>query len=50
MSGIYKGRAGGAPIVTVTASVPYTPVLRSFGFRGVGLNLNATQQAAVMGI
>lgn len=50
MSGIYRGRASGAPIVTVSATVPYTPVLRSFGFRGTGLNLNASQQAAVMGI
>jgi hypothetical protein len=50
MSGIYRGRTSGAPIVTVSATVPYTPVLRSFGFRGTGLNLNATQQAAVMGI
>jgi Flp pilus assembly protein TadG len=50
LSGIYRGRTSGAPIVTVSAAVPYTPVLRSFGFRGTGLNLNATQQAAVMGI
>jgi Flp pilus assembly protein TadG len=50
MSGIYKGRTSGAPIVTVSATVPYTPVLRSFGFRGVGLNLNASQEAAVMGL
>lgn len=50
MSGIYNGRASGAPIVTVSATVPYTPVLKSFGFRGTGLNLNASQQAAVMGI
>jgi len=50
MTGIYRGRTSGAPIVTVSATVPYTPVLRSFGFRGVGLNLNAKQEAAVMGI
>lgn len=50
MRGIYQGRTSGAPIVTVNATVPYTPVLRSFGFSGVGLNLNASQQAAVMGI
>ena len=50
LSGIYKGRASGAPIVTVSATVPYTPVLRSFGFSGIGLNLNASQQAAVMGL
>lgn len=50
LSGIYKGRASGAPIVIVNATVPYTPVLGSLGFSGIGLNLNATQQAAVMGI
>jgi hypothetical protein len=37
--------------VTVTASVPYTPVIGApLGFSGVGINLNASQQAAVMGI
>lgn len=50
LSGIYRGAASGAPVVTVSASVPYTPVLASYGFRGVGLNLNANQQAAVMGL
>ena len=30
MSGIYRGRASGAPIVTVSATVPYTPVLQQF--------------------
>ncbi|MEO6248349.1 MAG: TadE/TadG family type IV pilus assembly protein [Sphingomicrobium sp.] len=50
LSGIYRGSADGAPVVTVSASVPYTPVLASYGFRGVGFNLNATQQAAVMGL
>lgn len=53
MLGIYRSSAGasvGAPIVTVSASVLYQPVLASFGFRGVGYNLNARQQAAVMGL
>jgi Flp pilus assembly protein TadG len=50
MTGIYKGRSSGAPTVTVSATVPYTPVLHSFGFSGIGMNLNASQQAAVMGI
>ena len=56
LAGIYKGNSNssgtliGAPIVTVNATVPYTPVLRSFGFSGIGFNLNASQQAAVMGI
>lgn len=51
LSGIYRGRASGAPIITVSASVPYTPLIgAAFGFSGVGFNLNASQQAAVMGI
>jgi Flp pilus assembly protein TadG len=50
MSGIYKGRASGAPRVTVTATVPYTPLLASLGFNSASLSLNATEQAAVMGI
>ncbi|HET9354223.1 MAG TPA: TadE family protein [Sphingomicrobium sp.] len=54
MTGIYRGRTGGtagAPVVTVTASVDYDPVIgAAFGFSGVGLKLNASQQAAVMGI
>ena len=50
LSGIYRGSASGAPIVKVSASVLYTPVLASYGFRGVGLSLNASQQASVMGL
>ncbi|MCL6698910.1 pilus assembly protein [Sphingomonas sp. NSE70-1] len=53
MSGIYQGRTGGtagAPVVTVTASIDYNPVIGAFGFTGAGLKLNARQQAAVMGI
>lgn len=54
MTGIYRGRTGGtagAPVVTVNAVVDYEPVIgAAFGFSGVGLKLNASQQAAVMGI
>lgn len=50
LSGIYAGMATGAPIVTVSATVPYVPILASYGFRGTGYNLNAKQQALVMGI
>ena len=51
MTGIYRGRASGAPIVTVTAQVDYVPVIAApFGFSGLGLKLNASQQSAVMGI
>ena len=51
MTGIYRGKATGAPIVTVTATVPYRPIARTlFGFSGVGVTLNATQKAAVTGL
>lgn len=51
MVGIYTGRSTGAPVVTVTATVDYAPVIgAAFGFSGVGLNLNASEQAAVMGL
>lgn len=43
------GNSIGAPIVQVSASVPYTPVIHAFGFSGLNLTLNASQQAAVMG-
>jgi len=51
MTGIYQGRASGAPVITVSASVGYVPIIGvPFGFSGVAINLNASQQAAVMGI
>lgn len=51
MTGIYRGKAGGAPVVTVTARMPYIPIIGTlFGFSGVGFHLHASQQAAVMGL
>lgn len=50
MTGIYRGRATGAPRVTVEATVPYTPLVAALGFNSASLSLNATEQAAVMGI
>ena len=50
MTGIYTGRADGAQIVTVSATVAYRPVVSAFGFTGIGLNLNAASQAAVAGM
>lgn len=60
MLGIYRSRFGAtcngaaangcAQIVTVAAQVNYLPVLRVFGFSGIGVHLNATSQAAVTGI
>lgn len=55
MGGLYNavtdssGSSIGAPVVTVSATVPYRPVLNSFGFTGSGLNLKASEQAAVTG-
>lgn len=48
-TGIYKDLIGGAPVVTVTVSVPY---LTLFGGTGgaLGLNLKGSAQTAVMGI
>ncbi|HEU0311065.1 MAG TPA: TadE family protein [Sphingomicrobium sp.] len=51
MEGIYRGAANGAPIILVSASVSYTPVIgTAFGFSGVGFNIVATEEAAVMGL
>ena len=49
-TGIYRGSANGAPVVRVTASVPYTPLLGSIGFSTTGLTLNARSEAAVAGV
>jgi hypothetical protein len=43
------GRTNGAQIVTVTAAVTYLPILGVIGFKGFGIQLNASSQAAVMG-
>jgi Flp pilus assembly protein TadG len=52
--GIYQGNSVGTsnagPVVIVSATLPYRPLLASFGFTGSGFFLRATQQAAVMGI
>jgi Flp pilus assembly protein TadG len=60
MLGIYRSRFSGtcagstsngcAQTVTVQAEVDYRSVLGSLGFRGVGMHLNASSQAAVTGI
>lgn len=50
MLGIYRDRANGAQIVTVTAAVEYRPILEAFGFSGLGMQLNASSQAAVAGV
>jgi hypothetical protein len=46
LGGIYTANAGQVPVITVTASVPYTSMV---GLRS-GLSLNASQQSTVYGI
>jgi Flp pilus assembly protein TadG len=48
--GIYNGKTGGAPVVTVSASVPYSSLLGTVGLANPGLTLNADAQATVNGI
>ena len=47
--GIYTDFPKGAPVVTITAQVPYTTLFGLLGLGAATLNLNASQQAAVMG-
>lgn len=55
LSGIYagikdgSGTVVGAPVIKVDASIPYQPIIHAFGFSGLNLTINASQQAAVMG-
>jgi hypothetical protein len=57
LSGIYSGNKNssgtliGAPIVTVSASINYQPLVGVvFGFSGRGIKLNGAVQSAVMGV
>lgn len=47
--GIYTSRAQ-VPVVRVSASVPYTPIVGSIGFNTSNLSLNARSEATVFGI
>ena len=51
-SGIYVATNSpiGTPVVTVTASVPYTTVLQQLGLANLTLTMTAQSQAAVTGI
>lgn len=48
--GVYRGQASGAPVVTVSAVVPYSSLFNSLGFSSSSLSLQARAQASVMGI
>lgn len=47
--GIYTDFPNGAPVVTVSAAVPYTTLFGLLGIGAATLTLNASQQAAVVG-
>lgn len=49
-TGIYNGLAGGARRVTVAAAVPYTGLFGIVGINSTAFSLNASSQAAVMGL
>jgi len=49
-TGIYTGMSTGAPVVTVSAAVPYHSLFGAVGFNATSLTLRARSQAPVMGI
>jgi hypothetical protein len=49
-TGIYVTAPGGTPVVTVSATVPYTLLLGQLGLGNMTLTLNAQSEAAVTGI
>lgn len=49
LDGIYSGNPGGAPVVIVDASLPHNSIFAAVGIP-LSLTLNASQEAAVMGI
>ncbi|MGZ2411052.1 Flp pilus assembly protein TadG [Sphingomonas sp. F9_3S_D5_B_2] len=51
MTGLYSGSpTGKVPVVTVTAQLPYNPVVGNFGFHAAGYSLYSSEQVAVTGI
>lgn len=48
-AGIYSDFPDGAPVVTVTATVPYNTLFGLVGLGSMSFNLNAQSQAAVVG-
>lgn len=48
-AGIYAEFPMGVPVVTVSATVPYSTLFGMIGLGALTLNLNASQQAAVIG-
>ena len=49
-TGLYSEMPDGAPIVRVSADVPYPSLFFNLGFAASGLSLRGSSQAAVMGL
>jgi len=49
-AGVYEAMSGGAPVVTVTAAVPYSSLFNSVGFSSSNLILRGRAQSPVLGI
>ncbi len=47
--GIYQVNGGKVPVITVTAELPYQPVVGILGFQTTGFRVRAAQQAVVIG-
>jgi len=47
--GIYTASTNGVPVLTVSATVPYSSLFKAFGLTRTTINLKATAQAAVVG-
>lgn len=48
--GSFYSGLGGVPVVTVSATVPYTSLFSVIGFNSAGLQMRASSEAVVMGI
>ncbi len=49
-AGVFVNAPDGAPVVTVSATVPYTPLFAQLGIARATLHLNAQSEAAVTGV
>jgi len=49
-AGIYRGMSDGAPVVIVTATVPYHSLFSSIGLSNTSLSITARSEVPVMGI
>jgi len=50
LAGIYTANGGNVPVITLEASLPYSPITGGFGGSWTGASLHATQQTPVVGL